>query len=209
MKIDLNIPESWNDISFNQWKRIVNLVPKNAKDLDNIDLLKIRIEQTHILNPHIEKEDLMKLSYNQLLDYFQSIDFIDKEPVKQVMDKIIVDGVEYEMLDFKYMSLEQFIDAESFGNIMDSNKLIAIFYIHPDRYDNIILDKVADFIDKSPAPIGFWMISKFFFIQRALDLSMELFSEKMLKEKAKMERVLRIKTWLESKKVLKWFGSKF
>lgn len=208
MNIKLNLPDSWNDITFNQWKRLVKSVPDNINDLDNVDILKIRIEQAHILNPHIDKEDLMKLSYSQLLEYFQKIDFIDKEPVKADQSKLVIDGNEYEAIDFKYMSLEQFIDAEKYSDILNAHKLIAIFYIEPDKYNDILLDKVAKYIDNSPTPVAFWMVSKFFFIQKALELSINLFSEEMMKEKLKIERIIRIKSWLESKKLPKWFGLK-
>jgi hypothetical protein len=206
-KINLNVPESFDDITLNQWKRLLKL-QMESKIENELDLYKMRIAQLHILNPDVTEDELKRLSLSQLTDYFKSIQFLDLEqPVKENQKQIIVDGKTYRFNHFKNMSLEQWIDAEKWTDIEDCHKLISIFYLNANDYNNIEQEKIADWLDRSPAHVGFWTISQFFFIQKSLEIAINLYSEQMIQRAKKVERVVY---W--SKKInqaMKRFGLTF
>lgn len=206
-KINLNVPESFEDLTLNQWKRLLK-IQMHSKIEDELDLYKMRISQLHILNPDVSEDDLKRLSLVQLTDYFKSIEFIDAEqPVKENQKEIVIDGKKYHFNHFKNMSLEQWIDAEKWCEIEDCNKLISIFYLSANDYNTAEQEKIAEWLDNSPAHIGFWTISQFFFIQRALEQGINLYSEQMIEKAKKVERVIY---W--SKRIneaMKRFGSTF
>ena len=188
MKLELIQPSDWSDISFNQWKRLLAL-----HMLEDLNPLEKRIKQALILNPHIENEEQIgKLTMPQLLSYFSTIEFIDNEPVSEIFKKFDIDGKTYKQIDFKDISLAQWIDAEKFAaDVLQHHHLIAIFYISPDEYNDMIRDEVAQFIDQQPCSKVFYLVSQFFFIQTALEKTMLAYSQKVEKKKLKIEAVIK------------------
>jgi hypothetical protein len=206
-KINLTVPESYEDITLNQWKRLLKMQSETPIE-NELDLYKMRISQLSILNEGVNEEDLMRLSLEQLTDYFKAIEFLDLEqPVKENQKEIMVDGKKYTFNHFKNMSLEQWIDAEKYSNIEDCDKLIAIFYLSSDEYNNKDHQKIAEWLDKSPSHIGFWTISQFFFIRRASEEGIKLYSEWIQKRTQTIERTIY---WSRKiKGVANRFGSLF
>jgi hypothetical protein len=188
MKLELIQPTSWSDISFNQWKRLLAL-----HMIEDLNPLEKRIKQAAILNPHIESEEQIgKLTMPQLMEYFSTIEFIDNEPVSEIFKKFDLDGKTYKQIDFKDISLAQWIDAEKYSlDVLQHHHLIAIFYIKPDEYNDIIRDEIAEFIDTQPCSKVFYLISQFFFIQTALEKTMLAYSQRVEKKKAKIEKVIK------------------
>jgi hypothetical protein len=205
-KINLTTPDDWNDITLNQYKMLLKVQSETIIE-NELDLYKLRTEQVLILNPHVEKDDILRLSLEQLSAYFKAIEFLDKEPVKKEQKELKIDGKKYIFSHFKNLSLEQWIDAEKYSSIEDAHKLIAIFYIKPIEYDEVELDKVSDWLDKQPAHVAFWTISQFFFIQKALELGTNLYLEQMTKKAEKVKRVIEISRKIDAR--LRQFGSRF
>jgi hypothetical protein len=210
MKLELIQPSDWSDITFNQYKRLLKLVI-SADVNDNVDILKLRLEQMAVLNPDYSVEELGRLKGTQLLEYFKSIDFIDKEPVKEVFNEFVIDGEKFRQIKFNDLSLAQWIDAEKWGNdVLDHNKLLAIFYIDPEKYNDIIRDRVAEFLDNQPCSKVFYLISQFFFIQTALEMALKDYSEIQLKQMEEVKLIIKKAQQIDKrfKKVQKWFGFK-
>lgn len=205
-KIELKTPSDWREVTLHQYKHLLKLQTETEVK-DQLDLYKLRIGQISILNPDVAEEDIKRMSLEQLTHYFKEIDFLDNEPVKADQSTLTIEGKEYKFTHFKNLTLEQWIDAEKYSSMEDAHKLIAIFYIDPKEYDDVELDKVSEWLDKQPAHIGFWTISQFFFIQKALELSISLYSEKELKKVEKIKRVIEISKRIDHR--LKQFGSKF
>lgn len=203
-KIELIQPVGWNDITFNQWKNLLSL------DLiEDLDELTKRLKQVHILNPHIKDEtDIGKLTIPQLTQYFSTIEFIKDEPVKEIFNEFELDGKKYKQIQFKDISLAQWIDAEKFSiDVIQHHQLIAIFYINPQEYNDIERDRVAEYIDNLPCSKVFYLVSQFFFIQTALEKTLEEYSVQMRKKKDKIERIIKTSKKI-STKIQKLFGSK-
>ena len=204
--IKLNIVEDWNDITLNQYKRLLK-IQTETEIVNELDLYQMRLQQLHILNPDIELDDLRRLSLDQLTRAFKEIEFLDVEPVKNNQKIITIDGTKYTFNHFKNMSLEQWIDAEKFSDLENAHKLIAIFYLSADEYTNEKMELIADWLDNQPAHVAFWTISQFFFIQKASELAISLYSEQMIQKAEKIERVIHWSKKIDA--VLKRFGSKF
>lgn len=206
-KIELKVVEDWNDITLNEWKRLLKLSSEMKNDESPLEVYKVRLEQVKILNPAVDEADIKKMTISQLKSYFDMIDFLDTEPVKANQETIEIDGETFKFNDFRHMSLEQWIDAEKYSSIEDADKLIAIFYLNAENYSNDRHEKVSKWLDSQPAHIGFWTVGKFFFIQKALEVGMELYSEEIIKKTQKIQRVIE-----NSKKIneaLSRFGSRF
>ena len=201
MEIKLYIPESWTDITFKQYRLLLD--SQRRYNLDNpIEQLEYRVDQMSILNPDILIEDLKKLTLTQAKEYFDQINVLyDKEPVKKEMNSFEIDGKKYELIKFKHLSLAGWIDAEKYSDLLMSHKLISIFYINPDEYNDIELDKVSDWLDEQPAPTGFYLVSFFLTTQKILELATSLYLEKTKEEIEKMEKIIKL-----SNKVRRWFG---
>ena len=133
MEIKLKLPESWDDISMEQYVKLVKLVEKY--DLTEPDqVLKYKIEQIHILNPQISVDNLMKLTMSQTKQYFEAIEFLNTDPVTHNAKVINIGDHEYHFQDLKLMSLEQLIDTEKYSQSIDTaHRLIAIFFIKADQ----------------------------------------------------------------------------
>ena len=107
-------------------------------------------------------------------------------------------------MDFKHLSLAQWIDAEKYSDVLMAHKLISIFYINPKEYDDLELDKVSDWFDDQPSTKSFYLISQFFFIQKVLEIAMELYLKKEAKQMYQIERLIKI-----NNKLHKMFGGRF
>jgi hypothetical protein len=195
MKVELIQPNDWQDISFSQWKRLIKLLNEG-----NLNPLELRLKQAVILNPHIEDEsDIGKLSLAQLTEYFSGIQFIDTEPVKELFSEFILDDKKFKQVQFKDISLAQWIDAEKFSlDVLEHHQLIAIFYIQPDEYNDIIRDRVAAFIDEQPCSRIFYLVNQFFFIQAALERATVVYSNRLKKRQKKLERVIEVSKKVEA-----------
>lgn len=202
MILTLKSPESWNDISLSQYKRLISL------EFTEDTILEYRINQVHILNDQYSTDDLMKMSMLQLKTYFNEIEFINTNPVLKDCKMFNIDGKEYIFGDFKNMSLEQWIDCEKYTSLENCHKLISIFYIKPEEYNDKELDKVSEWLNKQPVTEYFWSVSFFLFIHRALELSIKQFSEKLEKNREKTQRIITISKRIDKKlkSVLKWSG---
>lgn len=210
MKIELIQPLNWSDLTFNQYKRLLKLILEN-KSPEGSDLLKLRLDQISIINPHLELETIGKLRATQVIDYFQSIAFIDEEPVKEIFNEFELDGKKFKQIKFNDLSLAQWIDAEKWGgDVLDHHKLIAIFYIKPDEYSDGIRDRVADYLDALPAPYIFYLVSQFFFIQTALERGLVAYSEWQTKKMMEVEKIIKNSKKIDEKlkRVRKLFGFK-
>lgn len=208
-QIKLKSPETWNDITMEEYIKLIGLTEKY--ELDNAtDLLKYRVEQIQVLNSEYSIDDIKKLTMPQLNQYFKSIEFLDERPVLRECKVLEIGGKKYEFQDFKMMSLEQWIDTEKYYSLDKAHKLIAIFYIKAEEYNSVEHDRVSEYLLKAPVTEYFWSASFFLFIQRVLEAAIKRFSEnqiieteKMEKMKVNVERVERAR-----KKVRKWFGYK-
>ena len=191
MEIKLKLPESWDDISMEQYVKLVKLVEKY--DLTEPDqVLKYKIEQIHILNPQISVDNLMKLTMSQTKQYFEAIEFLNTDPVTHNAKVINIGDQEYHFQDLKLMSLEQWIDTEKYSQSIDTaHRLIAIFFIKADQYDELELEKVSNYILKSPVTNYFWAVAFFLFIHKALGMATELFSEENNKHQKKIEKIIK------------------
>jgi hypothetical protein len=193
MNLELIQPQSWNDISFKQWKKLISVLN------EDLDPLEKRLKQAAILNPHIENEsDIGKLSLPQITEYFSTIQFLDNEPVKELFNEFLLDEKKFKQIQFKDISLAQWIDAEKFSlDVLDHHQLIAIFYIEPNEYDDIIRERVAEFIDEQPCSRIFYLVNQFFFIQTALERTTLLYSNQMKSKKQQIEKVIRISSRID------------
>jgi hypothetical protein len=207
MEIKLKSPENWSDITFKQWRMILDRAT-NLKLDDPINVLKYRLSQTQILNPEYSEEQIGKLKVNQLKEYFKSIEFLDSEPVKEIWKSFELDGKKYELIDFKNLSLEQWIDCEKYSNILDAHRLISIFYINPNEYNEIELDKISEYIDKQPCGKVFYLVSFFFFTQTALELATNLYSDQIIEMSQKIEKIKIVDQKIKKLKgkLQRWFG---
>jgi hypothetical protein len=190
MEIKLKLPESFDDVSMEQYVNLLKLIDKY--DLTEPDqVLKYRIEQIHALNPEVSIESLMKLRISQLKEYFQSIEFLDSQPITHNSKVLDIDGVKYEFQDLKLMSLEQWIDSEKYSTSIESaHRLVSIFFIESSKYSESELDKVSEFILKSPVTKYFWVVSNFFFIHEALGLAINLYSNKLTQQQKTIKRTI-------------------
>jgi hypothetical protein len=193
MNLELIQPQSWNDITFKQWKKLISVLN------EDLDPLEKRLKQAAILNPHIENEsDIGKLSLPQITEYFSTIQFLDNEPVKELFNEFLLDEKKFKQIQFKDISLAQWIDAEKFSlDVLDHHQLIAIFYIEPNEYDDIIRERVAEFIDEQPCSRIFYLVNQFFFIQTALERTTLLYSNQMKSKKQQIEKVIRISSRID------------
>jgi len=210
MKLELIQPNSWNDLTFNQYKRLLKLVLEEDST-DPINILKLRLKQMAVINPDYTVEELGKLRATQVIEYYKTIDFIDNEPVKEIFNEFILDHKKFRQIKFNDLSMAQWIDAEKFSSdILDHNKLIAIFYIQPDEYNDMIRDRVAEYLDNLPAPKVFYLVSQFFFIQTALEKALVDYSAHQAKMMKRVQRVIEKTRAINEKvkRVQKWFGFK-
>jgi hypothetical protein len=185
MEIKLHSPENWSEITTKQYVELLQAIEVCSKD-DEVDYLKLRMEQAKILNPN---QPVEKLTIPQIKEYFNSIKFLDERPVLELCNKITVDGKMYEFIQFKNMSMEQWIDSEKYSSLDMAHKLIAIFYMRPDDYNEIDLDKVSDHILNGPVTKFFFALSIFLFIHHALELHTRLFSERVEQDKKMIQNV--------------------
>ena len=198
MKLELNIPESWRDITLKQYIGLLE-ASTSIDTEDSITLLNHRVKQATILNPHLTEEQIKKISMSQMKEYFDKIDCIDAEPVTENCKKLVIDGKTYEFIEFKNMSLEQWIDSEKYSSIEECHKLIAIFYINPKDYSEMELDKVSNWLLDQPVTKTFWSVSFFLFIQKAFELALEDYSIRMAKQTKKIMRVIEISKKIDQK----------
>lgn len=208
-EIVLTLPESWNDITLEQYVKLVKLIDKY--DINNpTEAILMRLEQLNILNDTWTLDQLKKLTIPQLTTYFKGIEFINNDPVLENCKEIVIEDKKYIFNDFKHLTLEQWIDAEKFSELELAHRLIAIFYINPKEYDDLELDKVSEWLLKAPVTKYFWSVSFFLFIHRASELAILRYSEKIETGKKKMEKVIRIGKKVEEtkKRILKRFGFK-
>ena len=206
MTFNLKSPESWQDITLKQYVELLKLPSKFDLE-DELEKLKYRLEQVSILNPEYTPQDLQKLTLSQVKDYFESIDFINNDPVLEECRELIIEGKKYTFQEFKYITLEQWIDTEKFSNLDMAHKLIAIFYIHPDEYTPQELDKVSNYLLQSPATKYFWSVSFFLFIHQAYGLAIKAYSDKIVKQGRVMKRTIQLSQSLNKK--LKRVASRF
>lgn len=209
MEITLKTPESWKDITLRQYVQLLQLT-EGLNSEDELEIINYRLKQVAILNPEYSVEDLQKLTLSQLKEYFDSIEFINTDPVLENCKELKIDGKKYTFQDFKYITLEQWIDCEKFSNLNNAHKLIAIFYIKPEEYTPQELDIVSEWLLDAPATKYFWSISFFLFIHHALELAIKRYSEKTEKKINKMIRIAEISQEIDKKikKVQSKFGFK-
>ncbi len=208
MKIELNSISDWSDISFHQYKKLLKLAMEyttdNESQIIDIEPLKYRLKQVAVLNPEIKEEDIAKLTLPQLTEYINLISFIDNEPVKESLKQIELQGKIYKLIDFKDMSLSQWIDGEKYSqDIEDHHKVIAIFYLKPEEYSDIERDILSEYIDNLPCSKVFYIISLFFFIQKVFERASQDYSERIEKKMKRYQAGLKILNKLQ-----KWYGSK-
>lgn len=206
MNFNLKAPVSWADITLKQYVELLKLPAKYDLE-DELQKLKYRLEQVSILNPQYSTEDLQKLTLSQVKDYFDEIEFINTDPVLENCKEIEIRGKKYEFQEFKYITLEQWIDTEKYSNLDNAHKLIAIFYIKPDEYTPQELDKVSNWLLNQPATKYFWSVSFFLFIHKAFGLAIKRYSEKIQSQVSLMNRTIEISKKLDKK--LKRVASKF
>lgn len=204
MRMELNQVENWTDITFNQYKHLLKL------ELEEREPIEKRIEQIAILNPDVSTDDIRSMRMTQMVEYFKTIDFIDKEPVKEILNHINIDGRIFRQISFNNLSLAQWIDAEKFSvDVLDHHQLLAIFYIDPDDYNDIIRERVAEWIDNQPCSRVFYIVSQFFFIQTVLERVLEDYSEEKTRWMKGVERlILNTKRVKAALKAVKFSGSK-
>jgi hypothetical protein len=193
MKLELTIPENWNDVSLKQFRQMLLLIEKYNVEDDEITKLKLRVAQIAIFNPQVKEEDLMKLKLSQLGEYFQKMEFLDAEPVKEIVKEWKLGDKTYHLNEFKNLSLDGWISAEKWSNIEDAHKLISIFYIDPREYSEIEVDRICDIIDNEPVSKSFYLVAQFFFIQKALEISGEIYIHKLNQLKKGIEKAEKIK----------------
>jgi hypothetical protein len=204
MKLELKAPVDWSQVTLKQYKELLML------KYNEEEVLEYRIDQCNIFNPQYSKFDLMKMSMPQLKLYFDSIDFVNAQPVLRDCKEIDIEGVKYTFIEFKNMSLEQWIDCEKYSSIENSHKLIAIFYIEPEKYNDRELDKVSDWLLNAPVTEYFWSLSFFLFIHLAQGQAIKRFSEMVKKKREKTEKVIEISKRINEKlkSAQKWLGYK-
>lgn len=207
MQLELIQPQSWNDISYNQYNKLLKALLLFEESADP-DILDLRLNQVQILNDGYTKEDIGKLRQSQLLQYFKTISFLDTEPVKEIWKSFKIDEKTYELINFEDMSMSQWIDAEKLSiDLLKHNELVAIFYINPDEYSDGRRKKVAEFIGNQPCSKVFYLPSQFFFIQIALEKTTQAYLEGQKKQMQKLQRIIKWSKWI-NKRLPKWFGSK-
>jgi hypothetical protein len=198
MKIELTIPQNWNEISLKQFRQLIMGIQGFGK-LDEINILKWRIRQLHILNPHISEETLLKLKLSQLSEYFTQIEWLDNEPIKEIIKEWIINDKKYYLNEFKNLSVDQWISAEKWSNIEDGHRLISIFYIDPREFSEIEVDRICDKIDNEPVTKSFYLMSQFFFIQKSLEISGQMYIQKMQEMKRLLEKTVKIDKWIRQR----------
>jgi hypothetical protein len=206
--LELNQYKSWADISFGQYNQLLKLVIDGE---DELELLEKRLKQAQILNPDYTEIEIGKLTLPQLTKYFQTISFIDNEPVKEIFDTFQLEESEYKLQKFENLSFTQWIDAEKYtSDPTQHHHLIAIFYIDPENYSDSEREKVANYINSQPCSRVFYLASLFFFTQKALEGAIQLYSEKIEKTHNKIERVIKHSKRIQDKlNHLKPSGLKF
>lgn len=199
MEIKLKLPQSYDDVSMEQYVKLVKLVDKFDLS-DSNQLLKYKIEQIHILNQEVSTEQLMKLRLSQLKEYFQAVEFLNSEPVTHNSKVVIIGDKEYQFQDLKLMSLEQWIDTEKYSTSIDTaHKLIAIFFIQADKYSDSELDIVSDYILKSAVTKYFWAASFFLFIHLALGEAINRFSEITQEQEKRVNQIIKRSKQIQEK----------
>lgn len=199
MKLELITPENWNDITFNQWCKLIDLLGNSE-----LNELEKRIQQVLIINPLVNRDDLLKLKTTQLAKYFKTIDFLDDEPIKEVWNEIDFGNKKWKLIDFQHMSMAQWIDSEKFAVKPELwSNLVAIFYMDPQHYNDREREELAEYIAEQPCSKVFYLPAEFFFIQTALGMAIKEFSDREMKVKEKAEKIIKA-----TKRVQKWFGFK-
>ncbi len=191
MRLELIAPDGWHEITLKQYKQLLLLpIPEEPS-------AEYRLKQVAILNPQYDIDTIGKATMAQIKDYVEQITFLDRQPELDHCRQIEIGGKKYEFGDFKYMSIEQWIDTENFYKLEDAHKLISIFYIPSETYDDKELEKVSQWFDNQPVTKYFWSVSFFLFMQKALEIAIQQFSEQ---GQVKQKRVGRI---IEKSKLVK------
>lgn len=190
-EIKLKVVESWDDITMSQYVKLVELSEKYGPEPEPEQLLRYKCEQIHILNPNVSVDDIMRMTLPQVKQYFTMIEFLNTDIVTHSCKTIEIDGKQYDLQDFKLISLEQWIDAEKYGSsIKTAHKLVSIFFIKASEYNESELDKVSDYILNSPITKYFYVVSQFFFIHTALGMAIERYSSKVIQQQKMIKKTI-------------------
>jgi hypothetical protein len=120
MKIELTIPETFSDITVEQYQKFFRIAENNAHgDFLNQKTIEILCNTQHA----------NLIPFNEVQDILQSIEQIFKSKPKH-LQKIKIDNIEFGFIpDLDKMSFGEFIDINNYiDNVEDFHKALAVLY---------------------------------------------------------------------------------
>lgn len=120
MKITL--AESWDEVPLKTYQELAQL----PSDQDNLS----RIIDVVSIFSDVDSEEIRKISTSELSKIGEAIKWAVEIPSSEFKHIIKIDDEEYSLIEFKKMTVGEWIDVDSFleNSIMNMHKLMAILY---------------------------------------------------------------------------------
>ena len=200
MKININIPESINDISLDQYQRFFDIYDEKAnKDFINRMALSIFYEIEGKYYNKMKVADIEKIvsELNKALE--QKINLVSRFELH---------GVEYGLIpDFDDMTMGEFVDLDANTDLDKMHRLMSILYrpIKNEQGKRYDVEPYSGTNDKLKGmPLGVALSCMDFFFAIALQLTSDILNSLTAEEQAQTEKLTLVKNGVGTLQSTPW-----